>query len=153
MRFLAMTMFERAQCCSFGLTKMFFPVPRKVRFLAMTMFEQAQCCSFGLTKTLITRKRLANRTDAMWKSSWLLIFLQIAKSLFSLCSKIKISIRSCTKFLDKDTIKPETRLHLFVTKRGYTSAGSLAEVVSYTHYKLKTLLQWQITSAFAWCSM
>ena len=25
--------------------------PRKVRFLAMTMFEQARRCSFGLTKT------------------------------------------------------------------------------------------------------
>jgi len=28
-------------------------IPRKVRFLAMTMFEQARHCSFGLTKTLI----------------------------------------------------------------------------------------------------
>ena len=26
-------------------------IPRKVRFLAMTMFEQARRCSFGLTKT------------------------------------------------------------------------------------------------------
>ena len=30
-----------------------FLVPRKVRFLAMTMFEQARHCSFGLTKTFI----------------------------------------------------------------------------------------------------
>ena len=30
-----------------------FPVTRKVRFLAMTMFEQAQHCSFGITKTFI----------------------------------------------------------------------------------------------------
>jgi len=73
--------------------------------------------------------------------------------MFSLCSKIKISIRSCTKYLAKDTIKTEIRLHLFVTKRGYSSVGSLAEVVPYTLYKLKALLQWQITSAFGWCSM
>jgi len=50
-------------------------------------------------------------------------------------------------------IKPEIRLHLFVAKRGYISEGSLAEVVPYTLYKLETQLQWQITSAFAWCSM
>ena len=30
-----------------------FPVTRKVRFLAMTMFEQARHCSFGLAKTFI----------------------------------------------------------------------------------------------------
>jgi len=50
--FLAMTMFEQALHCLFGLTKTFFCVPLKVRFLAMTMFEQARHCSFGLTKTL-----------------------------------------------------------------------------------------------------
>jgi hypothetical protein len=32
-----------------------FFVPRKVRFLAMTMFEQARHCSFGLTKTFYKR--------------------------------------------------------------------------------------------------
>ena len=31
----------------------FFLVPRKVRFLAMTMFEQALHCSFGLTKRFV----------------------------------------------------------------------------------------------------
>ena len=31
----------------------FFLLPRKVRFLAMTMFEQALHCSFGLTKTFV----------------------------------------------------------------------------------------------------
>jgi len=51
-RFLAMTMFEQALHCLFGLTKTFFCVPLKVRFLAMTMFEQALHCLFGLTKTL-----------------------------------------------------------------------------------------------------
>ena len=30
-----------------------FPVTRKVRFLAMTMFEQARHCSFGLATTFI----------------------------------------------------------------------------------------------------
>jgi hypothetical protein len=50
-------------------------------------------------------------------------------------------------------IKPEIRLHLLVAKRGYISEGGLAEVVPYTLYKLETLLQWQITSAFAWYSM
>ena len=81
------------------------------------------------------------------------IFLQIEKSLFSLHFKIKTNTPSCTKYLDKDMIKPEIRLHLFVAKRGYISEGSLAEVVPYTLYKLETQLQWQITSAFAWCSM
>ena len=81
------------------------------------------------------------------------MFLQIEKSLFSLHFKIKTYTPSCTKYLDKDAIKHEIRLHLFVTKRGYTSAGSLAEVAPYTLYKLKALLQWQITSAFGWCSM
>jgi len=32
---------------------MLFFVPLRVRFLAMTMFEQARHCSFGLTKTLV----------------------------------------------------------------------------------------------------
>ena len=50
---LAMTMFEQARHCSFGLTKTFFFVSQKVRFLAMTMFEQARRCSFGLTKTFM----------------------------------------------------------------------------------------------------
>ena len=36
-----------------SIYKLFFFVPRKVRFLAMTMFEQARHCSFGLTKTLV----------------------------------------------------------------------------------------------------
>ena len=54
---LAMTMFEQARHCSFGLTKTFFFVPRKVRFLAMTMFEQARRCSFGLTKTFVCKDR------------------------------------------------------------------------------------------------
>ena len=31
----------------------FFLVPLKVRFLAMTMFNQARRCSFGLTKTFV----------------------------------------------------------------------------------------------------
>ena len=52
-RFLAMTMYEQARHCSFGLTKTFYFVPLKVRFLAMTMYEQARHCSFGLTKTLV----------------------------------------------------------------------------------------------------
>ena len=38
-----------------SIYKLFFFVPRKVRFLAMTMFEQAPHCSFGLTTTVLFR--------------------------------------------------------------------------------------------------
>ena len=48
---LAMTMSEQARHCSFGLTKTFFFVPRKVRFLAMALSKRACHCSFGLSKT------------------------------------------------------------------------------------------------------
>ena len=37
-----------------SIYKLFFLVTRKVRFLAMTMFEQARHCSFGLTITFIS---------------------------------------------------------------------------------------------------
>ena len=46
--------------------------------------------------------------------------------------------RSCAKYLDKDTIKPEIRPHLSVAIPGYISEGNLAEVVTYILYKLKT---------------
>ncbi len=54
-----------------------FLVPRKVRFLAMTMFEQAQCCSFGLTKTFFSRssKSAFSRHGNVRASSTLFIWV------------------------------------------------------------------------------
>ena len=55
----------------------FFLVPRKVRFLAMTMFNQARRCSFGLTKTFFPRssKSAFSRHDNVRASSTLFIWL------------------------------------------------------------------------------
>ena len=55
----------------------FFLVPLKVRFLAMTMFNQARRCSFGLTKTFFSRssKSAFSRHDNVQASSTLFIWL------------------------------------------------------------------------------
>ena len=51
---------------SVGYTKTrSFLVLRKVRFLAMTMFEQARRCSFGLTKTF-KKHALATSSNALF---------------------------------------------------------------------------------------
>ena len=54
-----------------------FLVPRKVRFLAMTMFNQARRCSFGLTKTFFPRspKSAFSRHGNVRASSTLFIWL------------------------------------------------------------------------------
>ena len=63
---------------SVGYTKnRSFLVTLKVRFLAMTMFEQARRCSFGLTKTFFSRssKSAFSRHDSVRASSTLFIWL------------------------------------------------------------------------------
>ena len=75
-----------------SIYKLFFFVPRKVRFLAMTMFEQAPHCSFGLTKTVLFRssKSAFSRHDNVRTSSTLFIWLNESCS-FSFLEKCVFS--------------------------------------------------------------
>ena len=72
-----------------------FLVPLKVRFLAMTMFEQARRCSFGLTKTFFSRssKSAFSRHDNVRASSTLFIWLNenVVKSLLTMRLWLSIS--------------------------------------------------------------
>ena len=83
------------------------------------------------------------------KSSRLLKYLQIERSLLSLCCKTKINTPRMYEVLDKQTIKSEILRHLPVSKRGYASKSDLVKVIQCIFYKLRTGCQWQIISVFA----
>ena len=83
------------------------------------------------------------------KSSWPLHFYQLSVVCFLCALKPKQTPHSCTKYLDKGTIKPEIQSHLSVAKHAYISEGSLADVGPYILYRLKTACRRQVTSAFA----
>ena len=99
-----MTMFEQARRCSFGLTKTFFLVPRKVRFLTMTMFEQARHCSFGLTKTFFSHssKSAFTRHDNAWASSTLFVRINENVRIVCLCKREQRPKRKETDLSEKN---------------------------------------------------
>jgi len=55
----------------------------------------------------------------------------------SLYSKTEINTPLMHKVLDGDMMKFEMLPHLSATKRGYVSAGDVAEVIPYVLYKLR----------------
>jgi len=80
-----------------GLYYRSFLVPRKVRFLAMAMFEQAQRCLFGLTKMFFSRssKSAFSRHGNVRASSTLFIWLN-ENALFSFLEKCVFSPWQCS---------------------------------------------------------
>ena len=85
------------------------------------------------------------------KSSWSLVFLQIERSLLSLCCKTKINTPTMYDVPNKDAMKYEIMANLFAAKRGQVSKRGRAEVIPCGFHKQETTCRWQITSAFPWC--